>query len=75
MPSGPREVAKHLRAIGFTVYIPRKNHYRATHPDYEDKPAIHFPATPSDKRWYLNLVSWVRRTYGIDLRETTTKGK
>lgn len=69
MPNKGRDMARLLRANGFTVELGSGGHYRATHPQYPDKPAIRFSATPSDGRWASNTISWIKRTYHLTLRK------
>lgn len=63
------ELAAALETIGFTLTKTGGGHYKATHPNHRDKPPVRFAATPSDRRWALNTLSWIRRTYGIDLKQ------
>ncbi len=68
-PSSGREFKKILTSQGFTVTQTGGGHFKATHPKHQDKPPIWFAATPSDRRWIKNTTSWIRRTYGLDLKD------
>lgn len=68
-PANGREFKKLLTTRGFEVTLTGGGHYKATHPAHTDKPPIRFSATPSDFRWARNTISWIKRTYGINLKE------
>ena len=67
MPNNGRDMARLLKANGFTVQLGSRGHYKATHPDYPDKPAIRFSSTPSEGRWASNTLAWIKRTYQLTL--------
>lgn len=67
-PSTVKEYITLLKKRGFMVTRTKACHYKAEHPDYPSFPPIRFPYSPSDGRWILNNMSWVKRTYDIDLR-------
>lgn len=65
-----REMAAFLAQNGFAVTKTKGGHYKATHPAHQDKPAVRFASSPSDYRWARNTLSWIRRTYRIDLTKS-----
>lgn len=69
MPDKGRDLARLLEAKGFTVELGNRGHYRATHPEHPEKPAIRFSSTPSDGRWASNTISWIKRNYGLNLHK------
>lgn len=69
MPNNGRDMARLLKANGFIVQLGPRGHYKATHPEYPDKPAIRFSSTPSDGRWASNTLAWIKRTYRLTLRK------
>lgn len=51
---------------GFKVEFGR-THGRFTHPDHPNV-SVPFPLTPSDHRWWKNLIAQIRNEFGIDIR-------
>lgn len=51
---------------GFKVEFGR-THGRFTHPDHPNV-SVAFPLTPSDHRWWKNLIAQIRNEFGIDIR-------
>jgi hypothetical protein len=51
---------------GFKVEFGR-THGRFTHPDHPNV-SVPFPLTPSDRRWWKNLIAQIRNEFGIDIR-------
>lgn len=74
-PTTTKEYVKLLKDRGFTVTVTKASHYKAEHPRYPSLPPVRFAFSPSDGRSILNNISWVKRTYGIDLRYPPQKGK
>lgn len=62
-----KEFLQHAQAHGFE-YEPGNEHGKLTHPEHPGK-AVPYPLTPSDHRWWLNLISQIRTEFGIDLRQ------
>lgn len=66
VPTNTDELERMLRAHGFEISTGGGGHFKATHPG---KPGVMvtIPHTPSDRRAWLNLVSDIRRSTGIDI--------
>lgn len=67
MPNKGSDLARLLKANGFTVELGSRGHYRATHPEHPDKPPVRFSSTPSDGRWASNTIAWIKRNYHLTL--------
>lgn len=71
VPHTVEDFLERLKEYGFEIASTTR-HYSATHPD---KPGIKqiIPTSPSDHRWADNLVSQVKNTLGIDVRQPLDK--
>lgn len=72
-PARGKDLAKILKEHGFTVNLARNGHYKAKHRAHPEKAPISFPSTPSDNRWHLNIRSFIKKIYGIDIRKPPKK--
>lgn len=61
-----KKFLQHAHSCGFAHETGRE-HGRLTHPEHPGK-SVTFPLTPSDHRWWRNLLTQIRTEFGIDLR-------